>query len=81
MKLKFTFWEISFKDQVLNRTFTFKGAKKWMKKWMEENLNKHYTVFDPEAYNLLILMRLFIMALIKFKLGNASLIMNEKILR
>ena len=49
MKLKFTFWEISFKGQVLNRTFTFKGAKKWMKKWMGENLNKHYTVFDPEV--------------------------------
>ena len=49
MKLKFTFWEISFKGQVLNRTFTFKGAKKWMKKWMEENLNQHYTVFDPEV--------------------------------
>ena len=51
MKIKFTFWEISFKGQVLNRTFTFKGAKKWMEKWMEENLNKHYTVFAPEADN------------------------------
>ena len=51
MKLKFTFWEISFKGQVLNRTFTFKGAKKWMEKWMVENLNKHYTVFDQEADN------------------------------
>ena len=51
MKIKFTFWEISFKGQVLNRTFTFKGAKKWMKKWMEENLNKHYNVFDQEADN------------------------------
>ena len=51
MKLKFTFWEISFKGQVLNRTFTFKGAKKWMQNWMEENLNKHYQVFDQEADN------------------------------
>jgi len=51
MKLKFTFWEISFKGQVLNRTFTFKGARKWMKRWMEENLNKHYNVFDQEADN------------------------------
>lgn len=49
MKLKFTFWEISFKGQVLNRTFTFKGAKKWMKKWMEKNLNKHRKVLDPET--------------------------------
>ena len=48
MKIKFTFWEISFKGQVLNRTFTFKGAKKWMKKWMEENLNKHYKILDRE---------------------------------
>ena len=51
MKLKFTFWEISFKGQVLNRTFTFKGAEKWMRKWMEENLNKHYQVLDKEADN------------------------------
>ena len=49
MKLRFTFWEISFKGQVLNRTFTFKGAKKWMKRWMEENLNKHRKVLDPET--------------------------------
>ena len=49
MKLKFTFWEISFKGQVLNRTFTFKGAKKWMRKWMEKNLNKHYKKFDYET--------------------------------
>ena len=46
MKIKFTFWEISFKGQVLNRTFTFKGAEKWMKKWMKENLNKHYMETD-----------------------------------
>jgi hypothetical protein len=52
MKIKFTFWEISFKGQVLNRTFTFKGAKKWMKKWMEENLNKHHKVVDPETGDL-----------------------------
>ena len=51
MKIKFTFWEISFKGQVLNRTFTFKGAEKWMRKWMEENLNKHYQVLDKEADN------------------------------
>lgn len=49
MIFKFTFWEISFKGQVLNRTFTFKGAKKWMKKWMEENLNKHYKIVDMET--------------------------------
>ena len=49
MKLKFTFWEISFKGQVLNRTFTFNGAHKWMKKWMEENLNKHYKTIDRET--------------------------------
>lgn len=49
MKLRFTFWEISFKGQVLNRTFTFKGARKWMKRWMEENLNKHCKVLDPET--------------------------------
>ena len=49
MKIKFTFWEISFKGQVLNRTFTFKGAEKWMKKWMEENLNKHYKTLDMET--------------------------------
>ena len=49
MKFKFTFWEISFKGQVLNRTFTFNGAHKWMKKWMEENLNKHYKTIDREA--------------------------------
>ena len=53
MKIKFTFWEISFKGQVLNRTFTFKGAKKWMKKWMEENLNKHRKVVDPETGDLI----------------------------
>ena len=47
MKFKFTFWEISFKGQVLNRTFTFNGAHKWMVKWMEENLNKHYKTLDP----------------------------------
>ena len=47
MKLKFTFWEISFKGQVLNYKFTYKGARKWMKNWMEENLNKHYQTFDP----------------------------------
>jgi len=52
MKIRFTFWEISFNGQVLNRTFTFKGAKKWMKKWMEENLNKHYKVLDPETNTL-----------------------------
>jgi len=51
MKIKFTFWEISFKGQVLNRTFTFKGAEKWIRKWMEENLNKHYQVLDKEADN------------------------------
>ena len=49
MKIKFTFWEISFKGQVLNRTFTFKSAEKWMKKWMEENLNKHYKTLDMET--------------------------------
>ena len=49
MKIKFTFWEISFKGQVLNRTFTFKGAKKWMKKWMEENVGKHRKVIDMET--------------------------------
>lgn len=49
MKLRFTFWEISFKGQVLNRTFTFKGARKWMKGWMEENLNKHRKVLDLET--------------------------------
>jgi len=52
MKLKFTFWEISFKGQVLNRTFTFKGAKKWMRKWMDENLNKHRKVVDQETGDL-----------------------------
>lgn len=52
MKIRFTFWEISFNGQVLNRTFTFKGAKKWMKKWMEENLNKRRKVIDPETDDL-----------------------------
>ena len=49
MKLKFTFWEISFKGQVLNRTFTLKGAEKWMKKWMVKNLNKRYQTVDMET--------------------------------
>jgi len=49
MKFKFTFWEISFNGNVLNRTFTFKGAKKWMKKWMKENLNKHYKTVDTKT--------------------------------
>ena len=52
MKIKFKFYEISFKGQVLNRTFTFKGAYKWMRKWMEDNLNKHYKTIDFETDNL-----------------------------
>ena len=53
MKFKFTFWEISFKGQVLNRTFTFKGARKWMYKWMESNLNKHYKTINRETGELI----------------------------
>lgn len=49
MKLKFTFWEISFKGQVLHRTFTFKGAKKWMLKWMEDNLCRYHKTIDDET--------------------------------
>lgn len=53
MNVRVTFWEILFKGQVLNRTFTFKGAKKWMRKWMEENLNKHYKTVDKKTGELI----------------------------
>ena len=49
MKLKFTFWEISLNGQVLNRTFTFRGARKWVSKWMEENVGKHRKIIDFET--------------------------------
>lgn len=53
MKFKFSFWEISFNGQVLNHKMTFKGAYKWMKNWMEENLNKHYKTTDFETGKLI----------------------------
>jgi hypothetical protein len=49
MNIKFSFWEVSFKGQVLTYKLTFKGAHRWMKKWMVENLNKHYRVLDQET--------------------------------
>lgn len=49
MKIKFTFYEISINGQVLNYTFTFKGARKWVAKWMEENVGKHRKVIDMET--------------------------------
>ena len=36
MNIKFSFWEVSFKGQVLTYKLTFKGAHRWMKKWMVE---------------------------------------------
>jgi len=53
MKLKFTFWEISFKGEILNRTFTFKGARKWVKKWMKDNLHRYHKTIDEETGKLI----------------------------
>ena len=49
MNIKFSFWEVSFKGQVLTYKLTFKGAHRWMKKWMVENLDKHRRVLDLET--------------------------------
>lgn len=48
MKIKLSFWEISLNGQVLNYTFTYKGARKWANKWMEENLFKQHKVLDQD---------------------------------
>ena len=71
MNIKFSFWEVSFKGQVLTYKLTFKGAHRWMKKWMVENLDKHRRVLDLETGTMVILMKLFITDLIKFILRNA----------
>ena len=49
MNIKFSFWEVSFKGQFLTYKLTFKGAHRWMKKWMVENLDKHRRVLDLET--------------------------------
>lgn len=48
MKIKLSFWEISLNGNVLNYTFTYKQARKWVNKWMEENLLKQHKVLDQD---------------------------------